>query len=1472
MVNGAVVVILDGGQVLDTAGGWWQPMESQGWRADLGGHALGLYAWVDCMSTAEHAQGVLTATTGTSEVEYRLLGPVEVLRDGLSVRLGPPKARALLGYLALHAGEVVSNDRLVDVLWAERPPASAAHALQVYVAGLRGALEPDRPPGAEAEVLRTRRPGYLLAVARNRVDVHRFEVLVGQGRRYAGSGRPERAVATLREGLALWRGGVMSDLAAARFVGVAAAHLEELRVAAVEDCVDAELAMGRHAEVVGELTALAQEHSLRERLHGQLMVALHRSGRQADALRVFRDIRQRLDAEGLTPGPAIQRLHLAILRREPGVAAPETPRGPAVAASAVPEPELPCVPVSGSWLLNRTVTVVHAIVVAAPRSDADLLAVMAQVPERLAACLRATGGTIVERGTEAITAVFGHADAHEDDAERAVRAALNAVGELGCYGREIAEAWDVEAPVVRIGVCTGLLPPRRDPPDGTDAGPVRAVALLADAAPSGAVLVDDATRRLVEDQFEWGSRHGAGASAVAAPRALSGKIRGLPGRAVGLVGRDDELAAGLSVVDAALAGTGGLLWLSGEVGLGKTRLLAELRRHAIAAPLPARWLQGNCLSYGQGVAYWPIRELVHEWLDTSMQAPELRVRARLRTRVDELLGPDVLDVHLGLAILLGLRLDGELAGRAQQLSTEATARITDAAVLTVLTRLAAQQPLIVAVEDAHWADASSLRVLEALLATMEDSAIAVLVTQRPERGHPSWQLQELARRTFAHRTTEMVLRPLAAGADAELLTALAGPQPIPAPLRHRLLAAAQGNPFFLEELVRSLGAADGTDGTDGTSRGDVEVEIPATIEQVLGSRIARLSSGAQQLAATAAVLGRQFSIDTLVKVMTLDSTPVEELRELTAEGVVVQTRGAPEAAYQFRHVLTQEAAYRSVWPPRRRELHRRAALVLVDRPGRSAASEGALARHWQLAGDDERAMVSHHLAARTAFTSHSLDVAAHHFRDGLAAARRLGRRADPKIRNDLLLGLGQVGRLSGAGDPETHLAEALSGAVATGDLDVEWKARRELGFWLGYVRGRHREALACFEAAARGAEQLGDVGGQVGALSRVSLLLAGELDLLGSLRYADRALQLAQDTGDENALGSALDARKLSAIFLGELRVVEELAPRLEASLRRRDELWMLQFVLAETAVAAAAAGRWTDAETRLAAAEEVNQRCGDRLCLPYITSTRAAIECSHGDYGSALASGRAAVAAAQSGGWWEPWARTDLGTTLLELHDLPAAIAQLDAAVATSTLAAQQVRSLAHLASAHWRAGARERAMTELHRAEALLVTVTAPPGQTYLFGADAALACAEVRLARGETERAEALLAPIVTAAEAGGWREPLARGLLLTGRCRQAAADAPRARMLAERALDVARDTVLPGVTWQAHAVLAGLSDAGQAWLGQARHGVMELSAALPDAALRTTFVEAALAEVDVLARAARVGPACVAGRAHGGHAVT
>ncbi|MDN5932839.1 MAG: AfsR/SARP family transcriptional regulator, partial [Pseudonocardia sp.] len=191
-----------------------------------------------------------------SDLQYCLLGPVEVRRDGQPLRLGPPKARVLLGYLLLHAGEVVSTDRLTDALWGETPPASAGHALQVYVSGLRAVLEPDREPSTEARVLRTRRPGYRLAVDPDRVDAHRFEQLVEQGRREAAAGRADGAAERLSDALALWRGPALADLADEPFAAAEAGRLEELRVAATEDRVDAELALGRHADVVAGLSAL----------------------------------------------------------------------------------------------------------------------------------------------------------------------------------------------------------------------------------------------------------------------------------------------------------------------------------------------------------------------------------------------------------------------------------------------------------------------------------------------------------------------------------------------------------------------------------------------------------------------------------------------------------------------------------------------------------------------------------------------------------------------------------------------------------------------------------------------------------------------------------------------------------------------------------------------------------------------------------------------------------------------------------------------------------------------------------------------------------------------------------------------------------------------------------------------------------------------------------------------------------------
>ncbi|HET9244114.1 MAG TPA: BTAD domain-containing putative transcriptional regulator [Gaiella sp.] len=252
-------------------------------------------------------------------LELRILGPLEILRDGQTVRLEGRLRRSLVALLVLHARETVSSDRLIEELWPGNDRGGRAR-LQVYVSQLRRALGPD------ARALETRPNGYALAVEPDALDASRFERLVAVGREALSAGEPERAAAALVEALALWRGPALADLVYESFAQAEAARLEELRLAAVEDRIDAELALGRHGELVAELERLVAEHPLRERLRGQLMLALYRSGRQADALAAFHETRRHLDEElGLEPGPELKDLQRAILRHDPvlRVEAPE---------------------------------------------------------------------------------------------------------------------------------------------------------------------------------------------------------------------------------------------------------------------------------------------------------------------------------------------------------------------------------------------------------------------------------------------------------------------------------------------------------------------------------------------------------------------------------------------------------------------------------------------------------------------------------------------------------------------------------------------------------------------------------------------------------------------------------------------------------------------------------------------------------------------------------------------------------------------------------------------------------------------------------------------------------------------------------------------------------------------------------------------------------------------------------------------
>ncbi len=241
-------------------------------------------------------------------MEFRILGPLEVEADGHLLALGPTKQRALLALLILHVNRVVSREQVTDALWGEHPPGTAATAIHGYVSGLRKVLGKHR--------IETRPPGYVLHCDPGEIDLEHFERLVGD----AQGLEPSTAAETLREALALWRGLPLGDLDAAPFVDAERRRLEEIRLLTIEERVDADLTLGRHSETIAELDGLVLDHPLRERLRGQLMLALYRSGRQADALEVYRRGRALLTDElGLEPGEGLRRLERGILEQDPAL-------------------------------------------------------------------------------------------------------------------------------------------------------------------------------------------------------------------------------------------------------------------------------------------------------------------------------------------------------------------------------------------------------------------------------------------------------------------------------------------------------------------------------------------------------------------------------------------------------------------------------------------------------------------------------------------------------------------------------------------------------------------------------------------------------------------------------------------------------------------------------------------------------------------------------------------------------------------------------------------------------------------------------------------------------------------------------------------------------------------------------------------------------------------------------------------------
>ncbi|HET7744948.1 MAG TPA: BTAD domain-containing putative transcriptional regulator, partial [Gaiellaceae bacterium] len=392
-------------------------------------------------------------------MEFRILGPLEVEAEGRMLKLGSTKQRALLAFLLLHANKAVARDRLIDELWSDDAPETAATAIQVYVSQLRKVLG--------REVIATQAPGYVVRVQDGELDLEHFEQLVARAR----TEDPEEAAATLRSALALWRGAPLAELDAS-FARPERAGLEEQRLAAIEQRIQADLELSRHVELVPELERLVHEHPLRERLRGQLMLALYRCGRQADALDVYRSGRRLLDQElGLEPGDELRRLERAILEQDPALEAP------GIAPTTPHEAAVP----------TGTVTFLFTDIEGSTRLVQELGDEYGELLSRHHALLLEAfgehGGQEIDRQGDALFFAFRRA-------RDAVRASVET--QLAVASTSWPRGVDVR---VRIGIHTG------EPPGLVEGGyhglDVVRAARISGAAHGGQILVSSATRDLV---------------------------------------------------------------------------------------------------------------------------------------------------------------------------------------------------------------------------------------------------------------------------------------------------------------------------------------------------------------------------------------------------------------------------------------------------------------------------------------------------------------------------------------------------------------------------------------------------------------------------------------------------------------------------------------------------------------------------------------------------------------------------------------------------------------------------------------------------------------------------------------------------------------------------------------------------------------------------------------------------------------
>jgi DNA-binding SARP family transcriptional activator len=1057
-------------------------------------------------------------------MEFRILGPLEVLDEGRAVALGGSKQRALLALLLVHANETLTTDRLIDELWGDRPPASAAKNVQMQVSRLRKALA----AAAAGGLVVTRERGYELELDPEWLDSHRFERLRDEGRSELAAGHPERAVAALEAALAMWRGAPLGDLAYEPFAQREIARLEDLRVGAFEQLIEARLALGSHAEVISQLESLIAEHPYRERLRAQLMLALYRCDRQADALQAYQDARLALVEEmGIEPGERLRELERAILAQDPALAAPvgrddedAGPRGPAPA-------ELPTGVVT---FLLTDIEGSSGLWEADPEGMDSALELH---DELIARSVDAHAGRLLK--------TKGEGDATVTAFRRSSDAVAAAVGIQEALG---AASWPGGLELrVRIALHTGEAHERA----GDYFGPaLNRAARLRSLARGGATVVSQATAEIVRDRLpreveliDLGRHELRGlsrpenvfelrpvaAQAATAPRAMA-VAPAAPQAAVEItrgafVGRERELAELLGGLDDAFAGRGRLFLLGGAPGIGKSRLAEELVAQATARG--ARVLIGRCWEAGGAPAFWP-------WVQS--------LRAYVREAA-----PDALRAQLGAGAADLAQIMPELRERFPDLpepasleSEAARFRLFDASA-EFLRRASASRPIGLVLDDLHAADAPSLLLLRFLARQLGSSRLLLLGAYRDVDPIPGQPLTEM----LAEVAREPVTRRLPLGGlserDVAQYVELTASEIASSELAAGLHAETEGNPLFVGEIVRLLAV----EGASAESTAEVRLAIPQSVRDVIARRLSHLSEECHRVLVLASVIGREFAVDALARV---GGVPDGELLDVLDEAMaarVVSELPARTARLRFAHVLIRDTLYEGLTSARRVRLHRLVVDALEalygDDPGPHLAE---LAYH-SLAGRElDKGVRYARRAGDRALALLAYEESARLYRMALDALDRADRR-DENARCELLLSLGEAE--ARAGNSPAAKGAFLDAARTARHLRLPRElARAAAGYGGRIVWARAGDDTPLVPLLEEGLDALGeeDVELRARLLARLAGALRDEPDGDRRDRLSGEAVKLARRAGDPAALAYALDGR--AAAIISPATVAERLA------------------------------------------------------------------------------------------------------------------------------------------------------------------------------------------------------------------------------------------------------------------------------------------------------------------------------------------